>query len=70
MIHMNTKAATLSESLSDERVWDSSTNNKDLINSWVEQERIRVADGGAEFLHGDELESFRIAAAMMPPRLF
>lgn len=69
MIRMNTKAATLPEPLS-ERVWDSSTTNKDLINSWVEQERTRVADGGAEFLHGDELESFRIAAAMMPTRLF
>lgn len=66
---MNTTVATLPESISDQ-VWNSSSNNGELINSWVEQERIRVAVGGEQFLKGDELESFRNAAAMMPTRLF
>lgn len=66
---MNTTLATLPESHSDQ-AWNSSSNNEEWINSWVEQERIRVADGGEQFLKGDELESFRNAAAMMPTRLF
>ena len=50
-----------------DRVWDGTLEDMDLINSWIEQERIRVVNGGKTHLEGEKLEKYRQAAAMMIP---